>query len=74
MIANYVNKQHDIWDQFLRAFAYATRTAVNETTGKSPAELFLGRKLITPFRKLVMVSGRTEFEVGDIERLFEEAR
>ncbi|GFY29239.1 hypothetical protein TNCV_4723671 [Trichonephila clavipes] len=74
MIANYVNDQHDTWDQFLREFAYAIRTAVNETTGKPPAELFLGRKLITPFEKLVMVSDGTEFAVGDIERLFEEAR
>ncbi|GFX77752.1 uncharacterized protein TNCV_1106691 [Trichonephila clavipes] len=74
MIANYVNEQHDTWDQFLREFVYAIRTAVNETTGKTPAELFLGRKLITPFQKLVMVSDGTEFAVGDIERLFEEAR
>ncbi|GFW42877.1 uncharacterized protein TNCV_734101 [Trichonephila clavipes] len=74
MIANYVNEQHDTWDQFLREFAYAIRTAVNETTGKTPAELFLGRKLITPFQKLVMVSDGTELAVGDIERLFEEAR
>ncbi|GFS58295.1 retrovirus-related Pol polyprotein from transposon opus [Trichonephila clavipes] len=73
MIANYVNEQHDTCDQFLREFAYAIRTAVNET-GKTPAELFLGRKLITPFQKLVMVSDGTEFAVGDIERLFEEAR
>ncbi|GFU94550.1 uncharacterized protein TNCV_2645361 [Trichonephila clavipes] len=73
MIANYVNEQHDTWDQFLREFAYAIRTAVNKTTGKTPAE-FLGRKLITPFQKLVMVSDGTEFAVGDIERLFEEAR
>ncbi|GFV25380.1 uncharacterized protein TNCV_1146511 [Trichonephila clavipes] len=73
MIANYVNEQHDTWDQFLREFAYAIRTAVNETTGKTPAELFLGRKLTTPFQKLVMVSDETEFAVGDIERLFEEA-
>ncbi|GFU11491.1 uncharacterized protein TNCV_4742321 [Trichonephila clavipes] len=63
MIANYVNEQHDTWDQFLRDFAYAIRTAVNETTGKTPAELFLGRKLITPFQKLVMVSDGTEFAV-----------
>ncbi|GFX44405.1 uncharacterized protein TNCV_1394261 [Trichonephila clavipes] len=74
MIANYVNEQHDTWDQFLREFAYAIRTAVNETTGKTSAELFLGRKLITPFQKLVMVSDGTEFAVGDIERLFEVAR
>ncbi|GFX76148.1 retrovirus-related Pol polyprotein from transposon 17.6 [Trichonephila clavipes] len=44
MIANYVNEQHDTWDQFLSEFAYAIRTAVNETTRKTPAELFLGRK------------------------------
>ncbi|GFU69089.1 uncharacterized protein TNCV_4458161 [Trichonephila clavipes] len=65
MIANYVNEQHDTRDQFLREFAYAIRTA---------AELFLGRKLITPFQKLVMVSDGTEFAVGDIEKLFEDAR
>ncbi|GFX69711.1 retrovirus-related Pol polyprotein from transposon 17.6 [Trichonephila clavipes] len=74
MIANYVNEQHDTWDQFLRECAYAIRTAVNETTVKNPTELFLGRKLITPFQKLVMVLDGTEFTVGDIERLFEEAR
>ncbi|GFS60163.1 uncharacterized protein TNCV_2826791 [Trichonephila clavipes] len=50
------------------------RTAVNETTGKTPVKLFLGRKLITPFQKLLMVSDGTEFAVEDIERLFEEAR
>ncbi|GFX09075.1 retrovirus-related Pol polyprotein from transposon 17.6 [Trichonephila clavipes] len=72
--ANYVNEQHDTWDHILREFAYAIRTAVNETLGKTPAELFLSRKLITPFQKLVMVSDGTEFAVGDIERLFEEAR
>ncbi|GFX74692.1 uncharacterized protein TNCV_3121221 [Trichonephila clavipes] len=74
MITNYVNEQHDTWDQFLHEFAYAISTAVNETTGKTSAELFLGRKLITPFQKLVMVSDGTEFAVEDIERLFEEAR
>ncbi|GFS99773.1 retrovirus-related Pol polyprotein from transposon 297 [Trichonephila clavipes] len=73
MIANYVNEQYDTWDQFLREFAYALRTAVHETTGNTPAELFLGRKLITPFQKLVRVSDGTEFEGGDIERLFEKA-
>ncbi|GFX43798.1 retrovirus-related Pol polyprotein from transposon 297 [Trichonephila clavipes] len=55
--------------RFLREFAYAIRAKVKEKTGKTPAELFLGRKLITPFQKLVMVSDGTEFAVGDIERL-----
>ncbi|GFW50841.1 uncharacterized protein TNCV_3591231 [Trichonephila clavipes] len=74
MIANYVIEQHDTWDQFLSEFVYAIRTAVNETTGKTPAELFLGRKLITPFQKLVMVSDGMEFAVGYIERFFEDSR
>ncbi|GFX08215.1 uncharacterized protein TNCV_3267061 [Trichonephila clavipes] len=64
MIANYVNEQHDTWDQFLREFAYAIRTAVNESTEKTPAELFLGRKLITPFQKLVMVSDGMIWKAG----------
>ncbi|GFU72758.1 uncharacterized protein TNCV_3686901 [Trichonephila clavipes] len=74
MLANYVNDQHNTWDQFLREFAYAIRTAVNETIGKPPAELVLGRTLITPFQKLLMLSDGTEFAIGDIERLFDEAR
>ncbi|GFT08642.1 uncharacterized protein TNCV_662131 [Trichonephila clavipes] len=73
MIANYVSDQHDTWDQFLREFAYAIHTAVNETTGETLAELFLGRKLITQFQKLVMVLDGTEF-AGDIEKLFDDAR
>ncbi|GFX77399.1 transposon Ty3-I Gag-Pol polyprotein [Trichonephila clavipes] len=52
MIASFMNDNHETWDQFLREFAYAFRTAVNETTGKTPAELFLGRKLINPFFKI----------------------
>ncbi|GFW36238.1 uncharacterized protein TNCV_4931001 [Trichonephila clavipes] len=74
MIANYVSVQHDTWDPFLRVFAYAIRTVVNETTRKPPAELFLGRKLITPFQKFVLVSDGTEFAVADIEKLFDEAK
>ncbi|GFW65960.1 retrovirus-related Pol polyprotein from transposon 17.6 [Trichonephila clavipes] len=74
MIASYVNDCHETWGQFVREFTYAIRTAVNETTGKTPAKLFLGTKLISRFQKLVMVSDGTEFAVGDIEKLFDEAR
>ncbi|GFX70523.1 uncharacterized protein TNCV_874971 [Trichonephila clavipes] len=42
MIANYVNDQHDTWNQFLRELSYAIRTVLNETMGKTSAELFLG--------------------------------
>ncbi|GFV56242.1 uncharacterized protein TNCV_3266491 [Trichonephila clavipes] len=74
MIASYVNHNRETLDQLLREFTYVIRTTVNETKGKTLAELFLGRKLITPFQKLVMVSDGMEFVVGDIEKLFGEAR
>ncbi|GFU97437.1 uncharacterized protein TNCV_1912921 [Trichonephila clavipes] len=47
---------------------------VKETTGKTPAELFLGRKIITPFRKLVLVTDGAEYVGGNIEKLLDEAR
>ncbi|GFY11595.1 retrovirus-related Pol polyprotein from transposon 297 [Trichonephila clavipes] len=56
MIASFVEENHENWDQFLHEFAFALRTAVNETTNKTPAELFLGRKIITPFSKLINVT------------------
>ncbi|GFX95413.1 hypothetical protein TNCV_3684651 [Trichonephila clavipes] len=40
MIASFVEENHENWDQFLHEFAFALRTAVNETTNKTPAELF----------------------------------
>ncbi|GFU81694.1 uncharacterized protein TNCV_2035861 [Trichonephila clavipes] len=73
-IASYINDNHEIWDRFLREFAYALSAAANETTGETSEELFLGTKLITPFQKLVMVSDETEFAVGDIAKLFDEER
>ncbi|GFS93343.1 retrovirus-related Pol polyprotein from transposon 17.6 [Trichonephila clavipes] len=74
MIASFVNDNHETWDQFLREFAYILKTAVHESTGKTPAELFLGRKLITPFQKLVMVTDGAKFVLGSIEKLFKEDR
>ncbi|GFW03843.1 uncharacterized protein TNCV_2049591 [Trichonephila clavipes] len=52
------------------------RALIEMKTQRNSKEVseFLGRKLITPFQKLVMVSDGTEFAVGDIERLFDEAR
>ncbi|GFT80192.1 retrovirus-related Pol polyprotein from transposon 17.6 [Trichonephila clavipes] len=74
MNANYVTEQHDTWVQFLREFAYAIRTAVNETTGEIPAELFRS-KVYYAFSEIsdgIRWNGIRQ--VGDIERLFEEAR
>ncbi|GFX45166.1 uncharacterized protein TNCV_3432141 [Trichonephila clavipes] len=74
MIASFVEENHENWDQFLHEFAFALRTAVNETTSKTPAELFLGRKIITPFSKLINVTEDTKYVGRNIERLFDEAR
>ncbi|GFX89760.1 uncharacterized protein TNCV_3711921 [Trichonephila clavipes] len=67
-------ENHDNWDRFLPEFAFALRTSVNETIGKTPAELFLGRKIITPFSKLINVTVGAEYVGGNIEKLFDEAR
>ncbi|GFX47387.1 uncharacterized protein TNCV_4691921 [Trichonephila clavipes] len=74
MIAGFVEENHNNWDRFLHEFSFALRTAVNETTGKTPAELFLGRKIVTPFRKLINVTDGAEYVGGNIEKLFDEAR
>ncbi|GFT84194.1 retrovirus-related Pol polyprotein from transposon 297 [Trichonephila clavipes] len=74
MIASFVEENHENWDQFLHEFAFALRTAVNETTNKTPAELFLGRKIITPFSKLINVTENAKYVGNNIERLFDEAR
>ncbi|GFY08229.1 uncharacterized protein TNCV_1356401 [Trichonephila clavipes] len=74
MIASFVEENHENWDQFLHEFAFALRTAVNETTNKTPAELFLGRKIITPFSKLINVKEDAKYVGNNIEKLFDEAR
>ncbi|GFT19563.1 retrovirus-related Pol polyprotein from transposon 412 [Trichonephila clavipes] len=74
MIASFVEEHHENWDQFLHEFAFALGTAVNETTNKTPAELFLGRKIITPFSKLINVTEDAKYVGRNIERLFDEAR
>ncbi|GFV26772.1 uncharacterized protein TNCV_5000561 [Trichonephila clavipes] len=74
MIACFVEGNQDNWDRFLHEFSFALRTAFNKTAGKTPAELFLGRKIITPFRKLVLGTDGAEYVGGNIEKLFDEAR
>ncbi|GFY11537.1 uncharacterized protein TNCV_4230061 [Trichonephila clavipes] len=48
-----------------------TQNAVADILSRNPVE---SRKLITPFQKLVRVSNGTEFALGAIEKLFDEAR
>ncbi|GFX52351.1 uncharacterized protein TNCV_4323691 [Trichonephila clavipes] len=74
MIACFVEKNHDNWDRFLHEFSFALRTSVNEMTGKTPAELFLGRKIITPYSKLINVTESAEYVGGNMEKFFDETR
>ncbi|GFT16420.1 uncharacterized protein TNCV_280851 [Trichonephila clavipes] len=74
MIACFVKENHENWDRFLHEFAFALHTSVNETTNKTPAELFLGSKIITPFSKLINVTEGAEYVGRNIEKLFDEAR
>ncbi|GFU47470.1 hypothetical protein TNCV_3883481 [Trichonephila clavipes] len=52
MVANYVNDQHNSWDQLLLQFAYAVRTAVNETTGKKPCRIIFMSKIDYTFSEI----------------------
>ncbi|GFY33413.1 retrovirus-related Pol polyprotein from transposon opus [Trichonephila clavipes] len=74
MIACFVEENHENWDRFLHEFTFALRTSVNEATSKTPAELFLGRKIITPFSKLINVTEGAEYVGRNIVKLFVEAR
>ncbi|GFW70717.1 uncharacterized protein TNCV_2922721 [Trichonephila clavipes] len=77
MIACFVEENPENWDRIsglLHEFAFALRTSVNETINKTPAELFLGRKIITPFSKLINVTEGAEYEGRNIEKLFDEVR
>ncbi|GFX19406.1 retrovirus-related Pol polyprotein from transposon 412 [Trichonephila clavipes] len=74
MIACFVEENHENWDRFLHEFAFTLRTSVNETTNKTLAELFLGRKIITQFSKLINVTEGAEYVGRNIEKLFVEAR
>ncbi|KAI2644984.1 Retrovirus-related Pol polyprotein from transposon 17.6 [Labeo rohita] len=53
MIAAYVGQQHQTWDQWLPEFHYAINKAQHESTGKTPAELMLGRQVLGPLERLI---------------------
>uniref|UniRef100_A0A671TWU2 Gypsy retrotransposon integrase-like protein 1 n=1 Tax=Sparus aurata TaxID=8175 RepID=A0A671TWU2_SPAAU len=48
MVASYVGNQHKHWDKYLAEFRFAINSAVQESTGVSPAELNLSRSLRGP--------------------------
>ncbi|GFW31962.1 retrovirus-related Pol polyprotein from transposon 17.6 [Trichonephila clavipes] len=72
--ACFVEENHENWDRFLHEFAFTLHTSVNETTNKTPAELFFGRKIITPFSKLRKVTEGAEYVGRNIEKLFDDER
>lgn len=48
MVASYVGNQHKQWDKYLPEFRFAINSAIQESTGVSPAELNLGHPLRGP--------------------------
>ncbi len=51
MIASYVGEQHRQWDKWLAEFRFAINSAWHESTGFTPAEVALGRKLKGPMER-----------------------
>lgn len=53
MISSYVKDNHRQWDRWIAEFRYAINTAWQESTGLTPAEIALGRKLKGPMERLI---------------------
>ncbi len=53
MIASYVQDHHRHWDKWLAEFRFAINTAWQESTGFTPAEVMLGRKLKGPLERAI---------------------
>lgn len=56
MIASYVGDDQKKWDTYLPEFRFALNTAVQETTGLTPVELQVGRKLQSPMDRILQSS------------------
>ncbi|KAI2645976.1 hypothetical protein H4Q32_025338 [Labeo rohita] len=53
MIASCIGQHYQLWDQWLSEFRFSINTAYQETTGKTPAELMLGRQFHGPLERLI---------------------
>lgn len=53
MVASYVKRRHKNWDQWLPEFTFAINSAWQESTGYTPAEVALGRKLKVPLERML---------------------
>lgn len=65
LMASYVDQRHGNWDRHLPELAFALRTAVSETTGFTPAKLFLGRELNTPWDAAMKLNVEQKIEKLD---------
>ena len=75
MISAYIKNCHDTWNQFIQQFAFALRSSVLDSTGKTPAELFLGRNILMPLQRLVLVpENKCSFMCQDVDRAIKEAQ
>lgn len=54
MISSYVHDNHHDWDKWIPEFRYAINSAGQESTGLTPAEIALGRKLKGPLERLTL--------------------
>ena len=51
MIASFVKDKHNTWDMWLSEFRFTINSAWQESTGFTPAEIALGRKLKGPLER-----------------------
>ena len=59
----------------MQHFAFALKTAVHDSIDKTLAELFLGRKILTSFDRLVLIPGKDcQFACTDVDKLVKEAQ
>ena len=53
MMASFVQDKHNTWDMWLSEFRFAINSAWQESTGFTPAEVALGRKLKGPLERVL---------------------
>ena len=63
MMASFVQGKHRLWDQWLADFRFAINSAWHESTGFSPAEIAIGRKLKGPLERFLNQSPSPDHNV-----------
>lgn len=75
IISSYIASHHANRDRFLQHYTYALHTDVHESAGKTPSDLFWGRKTITFFQRLGTVADSgNEFVCHDVDKLMRQAQ